>query len=186
VGPTLQHPATRTAFIERFTKTQRDKRKWINFAEMAEHCSEENGVVPNEVAREAAYKKLLADFIEDYFEENGRSQIMYLHPNTAKARMTRKWMTHVRELYDHQTIISQYLAHCWMPRVFSERWFAKHRMDPHPQRFEPKRQTPLRQHSHPHHPVSKLPKRAGRAFRRKRRGVRQKSRFLRQWLRRSQ
>jgi hypothetical protein len=29
-----------------------------------------------------------------------------------------------------------------MPRVFLERWLAKHRMEPRPQRFEPKRQTP--------------------------------------------
>ena len=43
---------------------------------------------------------------------------------------------------DRATIISQYLAHCWMPRVFLERWLAKHRMEPRPQRFEPKRQTP--------------------------------------------
>jgi hypothetical protein len=51
----------RTAWIDRFTKTQRDKRDWINFAEIAEHCSEEGGIVPNEVARETAYDKLLAD-----------------------------------------------------------------------------------------------------------------------------
>jgi hypothetical protein len=134
----------RTAFIERFTKTQRDKRKWINFAEVAEHCSEENGVVPNEVARETAYEKLLADFLEGDFEENGVSQILYLHPYTSKTRMTREWLTGLLEFKDADwgTIISQYLAHCWMPRVFSERWFAKHRMEPRPQRFEPNRQTP--------------------------------------------
>jgi hypothetical protein len=43
---------------------------------------------------------------------------------------------------DRATIISQYVAHCWMRRVFVERWLAKHRMEPRPQRFEPKRQTP--------------------------------------------
>ena len=53
----------RTAWIERFTKIQRDKREWINFAEIAEYCSEESGIVSNEVAREAAYEKLLADLL---------------------------------------------------------------------------------------------------------------------------
>ena len=61
----------RTARIERFTKIQRDKRERINFAEIAEYCSEESGVVPNEVARETAYEKLLADLLEGDFEENG-------------------------------------------------------------------------------------------------------------------
>ena len=134
----------RTAWIERFTKIQRDKREWINFAEIAEYCSEESGIVSNEVAREAAYERLLADLLERDFEENGVSQIMYLHPYTSKTRMTREWMADLLAFKDadRAAIISQYLAPCWMPRAFSERWFAKHRMEPRPQRFEPKRQTP--------------------------------------------
>jgi hypothetical protein len=131
----------RIAWIEPFTKIQRHKREMINFAEIAEHCSEESGIVPNEVARETAYEKLLADLLEGDFEENGVSQIMYLHPYTSKTRMTRKWMIQVMEIYDHQTIISQYLAHCWIPRRFLERWLAKHRMQPRPERFEPKSPT---------------------------------------------
>jgi hypothetical protein len=129
----------RTARIERFTKIQRDKREWINLAEIAECCSEESGVVPNEVARETAYEKFLADLLERDFEENGVSQIMYLHPYTSKTRMTREWLIGLLEFKDadRATIISQYLAHCWMPRVFLERWLAKHRMEPRPQRFEP-------------------------------------------------
>jgi hypothetical protein len=134
----------RTARIERFTKIQRDKREWISFAEIAEYCSEESGVVPNEVARETAYEKLLADLLEGDFEENGRSQVLYLHPYTTKARMTREWLIGLLEFKDadRATIISQYLANCWMRRVFVERWLAKYRMEPRPQRFEPKRQTP--------------------------------------------
>jgi hypothetical protein len=131
----------RTARIERFTEIQRRKREWINFAEIAEHCSEESGIVPNEVARETAYEKLLADLLEGDFEENGVSLIKYLHPHTSKARMTPKWMIQVMEIYDHQIIISQYLAHCWIPRRFLERWLAKHRMQPRPERFEPKSPT---------------------------------------------
>jgi len=134
----------RTAWIERFTKIQRDKREWINCAEIAEWCSEESGVMPNEVAREAAYERLLADLLERDFEKNGVSQIMYLHPYPSKTRMTREWLIGLLEFKDadRATIISQYLAHCWMARVFLERWLAKHRMEPRPQRFEPKCPTP--------------------------------------------
>ena len=135
----------RTARIERFTKIQRDKREWINFAEIAEYCSEESGgVVPNEVARETAYEKLLADLLVGDFEQNGVSQIMYLHPYTSKTRMTREGLIGLLAFKDadRAAIVSQYLAPCWMPRAFLERWLAKHRMEPRPQRFEPKRQTP--------------------------------------------
>jgi len=135
----------RTARIERFTKIQRDKREWINFAEIAEYCSEESGgVVPNEVARETAYEKLLADLLVGDFEQNGVSQIMYLHPYTSKTRMTREWLIGLLAFKDadRAAIVSPYLAPCWMPRAFLERWLAKHRMEPRPQRFEPKRQTP--------------------------------------------
>jgi hypothetical protein len=114
----------------------------INCAEIAEWCSEESGVMPNEVAREAAYKKFLVDLSEGFFEENGRSQLMLLHPYTAKTRMTREWLTHLVQVYDDQTIINQFLAHCWMPRRFLERWLANHRMQPRPERFEPKCPTP--------------------------------------------
>ena len=64
----------RTAWIERFAGIQRRTRKFINCAEIAEYCSEEGSVVPNEVARDAFYKKLFADLLEEDFEENGRSR----------------------------------------------------------------------------------------------------------------
>jgi len=82
--------------------------------------------------------------LEGDFEKNGVSQIMYLHPYTSKTRMTREWLIGLLEFKDadRATIISQYLAHCWMARVFLERWLAKHRMEPRPPRFEPKKRTP--------------------------------------------
>src|SRR5262249_37524753 len=61
------------------------------------YCSEESGVVPDEIARETAYEKLLADLLEGDFEENGRSQVLYLHPYTTKARMTREWLIRLLE-----------------------------------------------------------------------------------------
>src|SRR5262245_45672527 len=124
----------RTARIERFTKIQRDKREWINFAEIAEDC-EESGI-----ARETAYDKLLHDFLVGDFEQNGVSQIMYLHPYTSKTRMTREWLIGLLEFKnaDRATIISQYLAHCWIPRNLFDQWLAKHHMQAYPPQFEPK------------------------------------------------
>ena len=134
----------RTARIERIIEFFWHSRERISVAEIAEYCSEESGIVPNEVARETAYEKILADLLERFFEENGVSQLMYLHPYTSETIMTREWMAGLLafEGADRAAIISQYLAPCWMPRAFSERWLAKHRMEPRPQRFEPKRQTP--------------------------------------------
>jgi hypothetical protein len=111
--------------------------------EIAEYCSEESGVVPNEVARETAYEKLLADLLVGDFEEHGVSQVMYLHSYTSKTRMTREWLIGLLEFKDpDRAIIISYLAHCWMPRRFLERWLAKYRMQPRPERFEPKWPTP--------------------------------------------
>jgi hypothetical protein len=128
----------RTAWIERFAEIQRREREWINCAEFAEYCSEEGSVVPNEAARDAAYKKFLADLLEGDFEENGHSQIRYLHPYTVITRMKGDWLKRVIETYDDQTIIKQYLANCWMRRKHFDRLLAKHRMQPRPERFEPK------------------------------------------------
>jgi len=126
-----------TARIERLTK------KLINFAEIAESCEEVSGIVPNELARDAAYKKFQSDLFERDFEKNGRSQILYFHPNSAKVRMTPDWLKRMIETHRDQTIInSQYLAHCWVPPEYCDRFFAKHRIQPCPERFEPKRQTP--------------------------------------------
>jgi hypothetical protein len=73
----------RTNRIARFTEDQRRKREWINFAEIADWCSEVDGsVVPNESARASAYEKLQRDLLEGDFEENGRSRVLYLHPWT--------------------------------------------------------------------------------------------------------
>jgi hypothetical protein len=128
----------RAARIERFTEIQRRTREWINFAEIAEWCADESGVVPNEEARAAAYQKLQQDLLEGDFEENGVSKVLYLHPYTSKARMTRRWLTDMMERFDQTTINSQYLAHCWIRREFFGRWLAKHRMQASPPRFEPK------------------------------------------------
>jgi hypothetical protein len=102
----------------RFAEDQRRKREWINFAEIADWCSEVDGsVVPNESARASAYEKLQRDLLEGDFEENGRSRVLYLHPWTVKAKVTRQWMENMIETHPPATIRSKYLDHCWLPRI---------------------------------------------------------------------
>jgi hypothetical protein len=128
----------RTAWIERFTKIQREKRKWINFAEIAEMCSEldESGV-PNEAARENAYRNLECDVIDGDFQENGRSRVHCLHPLTV-ARMTPGRLNDVIKYdYDGHRGRSQYLPYCWCSRGAYERFASKHNLPISPPRFRP-------------------------------------------------
>ena len=130
----------RTNRIARFTENQRRKREWINFAEIADWCSEVDGsVVPNESARVSAYVKLQRDLLEGDFEENGRSRVLYLHPWTVKAKMTRQSMELMIETYPPATIRSQYFDHCWLPRNVFQRWLAKHHLPASAPQFQPQK-----------------------------------------------
>jgi hypothetical protein len=125
--------------IKRFTQNQRLKREWINFAEIADWCSEVDGlIVSNEAARASAYEKLQRDLLDGDFEENGRSRVLYLHPGTAKAKMTLHWMKNVIETYLPTTIRYQYLDHCWIPENLFQRWLAVHHLRTSPDRFKPR------------------------------------------------
>jgi hypothetical protein len=125
--------------IKRFNESQRSKREWINFAEIAEWCSELGGsVVPDESARASAYEKLHRDLLDGDFEMKGRTHVLYLHPSTAMARMTRGRMLDLIEAYPPASIQSEYLDHCWLPRNSFGRWLAKHHLPNSPPRFEPK------------------------------------------------
>ena len=151
LAPTGKHPETegvtsekrrrslawRQGRIERFTRTQRQQRAWINFAEISEWCAELGGaVVPNEAARASAYEKLQRDLLEGEFEENGRTRVLYLHPRTVKAKMTGSWMHDMIDTFPPATIRSEYLDHCWLPRNLFQRWLAKHHLPASPPRFE--------------------------------------------------
>src|SRR5262249_38489331 len=129
----------RVARINRFTETQRRKREWINFAEIAEWCSKEDqSIVPSKEKSAAAYDALSSDLLAGEFEENGLSRVLYLHVFTTKSRMTRTWLKDaIVHNYDRDHGRSQYLAHCWIPRNLFQRWLAKHRLPETPPRFEP-------------------------------------------------
>jgi hypothetical protein len=126
--------------IERFTVRQRRERQWINFAEIAEWCSKEDGsIVPNEQKRAAAFDTLQADLLAGEFDENGRSRVLYLHPSTTKSRMTCVWLTDaIDNNYDGHRGRAQYLPYCWIARHSFELWLVKHRLPKGPPRFEPR------------------------------------------------
>lgn len=120
----------RAGRVKRFTESQQLTREWINFAEIAEWCSKEDqSILPNKEKRAAAFGTLANDLLAGEFEKNGRSRVLYLHPATARARMTREWLKDVIENnYDNDLGRSQYLAHCWVEQDIFEQWLEKHRL----------------------------------------------------------
>ena len=136
---TKQARQWRSAKMERFAQTQLRKRQWINVEEIAELCSELNGSgVPNEAARENAYRNFQRDLLSGDFDENGRSRVLYLHPWTVRTRMTREWLQDAMKFnYDGDRGRSQFLPWCWVPRGMYERFAAKHNLPSSPPRFQP-------------------------------------------------
>jgi hypothetical protein len=129
----------RAARIQRFTEKQRQTREWINFADIADWCSkEDHSIIPSEDKRAAAFDTLARDLLSGVFEENGRSRVLYLHPATTKARMTRAWLDDaIHHSYDNNRARSEYLPYCWIQRRLFERWLARNRLQESPSRFEP-------------------------------------------------
>jgi hypothetical protein len=138
-------PQWRADRIKRFTEGQRQKREWINFAEIAEWCSEEHqSIKPNEEKRATAFDTLARDLLSGEFEENGRSRVLYLHPDVVWARMTRERLREaINHNYDGNAGRSQYLSHCWIRRRSFDRWLAKHRLEQSPARFQPRDEVTL-------------------------------------------
>jgi hypothetical protein len=124
--------------IRRFAERQQRLRDWINFAEIAEWCSELGGsIVSDEDARTRAYEKLHTDLMAGDFEEAGKTRVLYLHPWTTMAKVTRDRARDFVELAPPETLRSEYWDHCWIPRHIFHRWLAKHNLPALPSRFEP-------------------------------------------------
>jgi len=124
--------------IKRFEERQRKACEWIQFGEIAEWCSEEGSILPDENKRAAAFDMLANDLLDGEFEENGHSRVhcWFLATATAK-RMTREWLNDaIYNNWDgHHGRL--YLAHCWMHRSMFKRWLARHRLPESPPRFQP-------------------------------------------------
>src|SRR5262249_14875433 len=124
--------------IERFIKRQRNSREWINFAEIAEWCSEEaQSIVQDESKRTEAFNRLASDLLTGDFEEKGRSLVLFQHPKTKKMRMKPAELKDAIEHNWDRDHGRSYLAHCWIPRRLFERWLLKRRLQVSPSRFQP-------------------------------------------------
>jgi hypothetical protein len=124
--------------ISRFRQDQRRRREWINFSEIAEWYSERDGsVISSEEAKRSAYQKLLNDLLVGEFDENGRSRVLFLHHLTSMAKMTSSRARDFANMFSRETLRSEYLDHCWIPRSLFRRWLATHNLPIEPLRFEP-------------------------------------------------
>jgi hypothetical protein len=134
------------ARIRRFVKAQFLKREWINFIEIADWCSKLGGSgVPNEAAREEAFRTLESDLLEGKFEEAGRSQVLFLHPRVTltHGKMTPEWLEEARDKnYDNEYGRS-YLRRCWLPQKLFQRWCGWYHLPKSPPRFEPQESHPV-------------------------------------------
>jgi hypothetical protein len=131
----------RTARIDRFRGRQRYDREWINFAEIADWCSRETGsITPDERKRAMTFELLEKDLLAGEFDEDGRSRVLYMHPFTTRARMTREWLAEViQHNYDGSGRRSEFLRWCWLSRKAFDRWVAKYRLPAAPDRFRPQK-----------------------------------------------
>jgi hypothetical protein len=152
----------RAAKIQRFKQHQQRVREWFNFGDIAEWCArEEQSIVPNEEKRTAAYTALAKDLLAGEFDgKNGRTTVLYLHEQTAKARMTRQWLQDaITHNYDGAGGRQQYLPYCWIRREFFERWRVKHRLpaSPHFQPYEKAAEAALKRTKRGRPPVYNWP-----------------------------
>jgi hypothetical protein len=112
---TLRTRQRRAARIERFKQHQQRVHEWINFGDIAEWCArEEQSIVPNEEKRTAAYAALAKDLLAGEFDgKYGHTTVLYLHEQTARARMTRQWLQDaITHNYDGASRRQQYLPYC--------------------------------------------------------------------------
>jgi hypothetical protein len=124
-----------------FKWRQLRRRWWIQFHEIVEWYAELNrGSITEEAARASAYDKLQRDLLAGEFEEGGRSQVLFLHPDILKARMTPAWLRTIieRQRRPEEIVREQYLSQCWIPRRMFDWWIARHELPRSPPRFEPR------------------------------------------------
>jgi hypothetical protein len=130
----------RASRIERFAERQRSDLQWINFGEIADWCAREGGsITPDESLRALALDTLARDLLAGEFDENGRSQVLFLNPySPKKARMTREYLGEAIETdIDQERGRSEFLPFCWARREMIARWFEKHRLPKSPALLEP-------------------------------------------------
>jgi hypothetical protein len=139
--------ARRRAAVDRFAEEYRRTQEWIKFGDIADwFARRDNAVVPNETARSGAYNLLRNDLLAGDFEEDGKSQVRFLHPDHETEWISRRRMVDreretavslpdAMDTIAPKDVIAQYLAHCWIPYRIFHRWLTKHGLSV-PSRFD--------------------------------------------------
>lgn len=116
----------RTERILKFSERQATRSEWIQFSSLAERYG-------RNVSAAEGYRLLAAALLRGDFEECQRSRVLYLHPWSTKAKMTRGWLANIMEIFASasdtpnralDTINRQYLGCCWVPRAMGDAWCA--------------------------------------------------------------
>jgi hypothetical protein len=124
--------------IERFRRSQRQKRDWINFAEIADWFTDLAGPQKStESTRADVYRLLQQDILEGDFEEDGRSTVRLLHARLNQ-RIQSEYVRSFLETFNEITLQSNVLPYCWIPRRLFQQWCAKHHLPVSSPRFQPK------------------------------------------------
>jgi hypothetical protein len=122
--------------------------------------SELGGSGPNEAARENAYTIIKEGLLARHFEENGRSQVLFLFPGVSLTRrMTpQRLQDAIDNNYDNQHGRS-WVENCWVPRNLLKRWCAWHHLPESPPRFQPSQEirTPVSPEGAKRSPESPMP-----------------------------
>jgi hypothetical protein len=119
--------------IERFRQRQRKLSEWVCFADISDWCARTTGdIKPDEERRILTYQELRKSLTIGEFEQAGRSRVLFLSPATSIAKMTRERFDLIATVFDGETLNSEYLSCCWIPRDLCQQWFDSKRL-PTPQ-----------------------------------------------------
>ena len=144
--------------IERFTQRQRKLSDWVCFADVADWCARITGdIKPDEERRTLTYSELRKSLTVGDFEQAGRSRVMFLNPATTMAKMTRVRFDLITRAFDGQTLNTEYLSCCWIPRDLCQQWFDSRRLPTPRWLVRTQASTVPRTQAQPKYPWTKAP-----------------------------
>ena len=129
----------RLARFERILRRLRQTREWISFADVADFCACESGLIePDQARRGRAYDHLADALIKGEFDdEGGRTRVLLLYPGSRKMRLTWRWLADAIELDLDGARGRELLAHSWAPREAMARFLERRRLPVLPAAFGP-------------------------------------------------
>lgn len=128
------------ARVRRFYACQQRSRRWLNFALIADWCARQSGSVkPDEGDRIAAYQQLYRGVLEQEFERNEKSLLLFLgSADSSNGRWSRDDLA--TAIYAAGTKVDGFVAQnilacCWIPNEMARAWLAKRNLPLAPHLF---------------------------------------------------